>query len=202
MIRRPPRSTLSSSSAASDVYKRQAYILPQVRSDPSCGSIFIILWQLQNARQLCEFALEQMEETMSWPSLSFGCVSQLADRVWDLLRQVKQEFVYPAKYMFPNSFQSNTVFGADFPTDVVVDLFLRHGQLVVMATGFLQARGSSSPSKASTQLVHKHTRVEVQEQLECVYAMEELEQAMLIIDSGFAICTHLRDQLAALRACT
>src|SRR5664280_411740 len=27
MIRRPPRSTLSSSSAASDVYKRQAYIL-------------------------------------------------------------------------------------------------------------------------------------------------------------------------------
>ena len=30
MIRRPPRSTLSSSSAASDVYKRQAYILCEV----------------------------------------------------------------------------------------------------------------------------------------------------------------------------
>src|SRR5664279_4197010 len=30
MIRRPPRSTLSSSSAASDVYKRQVYILQEV----------------------------------------------------------------------------------------------------------------------------------------------------------------------------
>eukprot|EP00658_Telonema_sp_P-2_P065109 TRINITY_DN54442_c0_g1_i2.p1 TRINITY_DN54442_c0_g1~~TRINITY_DN54442_c0_g1_i2.p1 ORF type:complete len:101 (+),score=26.24 TRINITY_DN54442_c0_g1_i2:61-363(+) len=29
MIRRPPRSTLSSSSAASDVYKRQAYMMTQ-----------------------------------------------------------------------------------------------------------------------------------------------------------------------------
>eukprot|EP00656_Telonema_subtile_P020810 TRINITY_DN21882_c0_g1_i1.p1 TRINITY_DN21882_c0_g1~~TRINITY_DN21882_c0_g1_i1.p1 ORF type:complete len:119 (+),score=8.08 TRINITY_DN21882_c0_g1_i1:77-433(+) len=39
MIRRPPRSTLSSSSAASDVYKRQAYApkavcVPVARTDP------------------------------------------------------------------------------------------------------------------------------------------------------------------------
>src|SRR5664280_3792774 len=31
MIRRPPRSTLSSSSAASDVYKRQAHLLADAR---------------------------------------------------------------------------------------------------------------------------------------------------------------------------
>src|SRR5664280_924503 len=37
MIRRPPRSTLSSSSAASDVYKRQP--LPSPRSIPSAFSI-------------------------------------------------------------------------------------------------------------------------------------------------------------------
>ena len=40
MIRRPPRSTLSSSSAASDVYKRQVtmFALPQKRSKPLTGS--------------------------------------------------------------------------------------------------------------------------------------------------------------------
>src|SRR5664280_2865289 len=34
MIRRPPRSTLSSSSAASDVYKRQAQVAPHDIADP------------------------------------------------------------------------------------------------------------------------------------------------------------------------
>src|SRR5674536_115533 len=33
MIRRPPRSTLSSSSAASDVYKRQGYTLDEITND-------------------------------------------------------------------------------------------------------------------------------------------------------------------------
>ena len=33
MIRRPPRSTLDRSSAASDVYKRQFYVLPDVSSN-------------------------------------------------------------------------------------------------------------------------------------------------------------------------
>ena len=31
--------------------------------------------QLQNARNFCELALEELEETMGWPELSFGCVS-------------------------------------------------------------------------------------------------------------------------------
>src|SRR5665648_81456 len=39
MIRRPPRSTLSSSSAASDVYKRQDVVLPGVSYAESKGTI-------------------------------------------------------------------------------------------------------------------------------------------------------------------
>ena len=37
MIRRPPRSTLDRSSAASDVYKRQGYLTVMVKSDYELG---------------------------------------------------------------------------------------------------------------------------------------------------------------------
>src|SRR5665648_1262920 len=47
MIRRPPRSTLSSSSAASDVYKRQEYIKSKLLErlvEPERGISFRIVW--------------------------------------------------------------------------------------------------------------------------------------------------------------
>src|SRR5674536_322390 len=40
MIRRPPRSTLSSSSAASDVYKRQGYYLSSVLNGTTVSTVF------------------------------------------------------------------------------------------------------------------------------------------------------------------
>src|SRR5664279_5728142 len=55
MIRRPPRSTLSSSSAASDVYKRQALYVPQVgiinpgEMSPATG-IEIAIWTAVGGR--------------------------------------------------------------------------------------------------------------------------------------------------------
>ena len=49
-------------------------------------------------------------------------------------------------------------------------------------------------------MVHKHNVVQIDEQIESVYLMDELEQATQLIESAQTICTHLRDQLSALRA--
>ena len=50
-------------------------------------------------------------------------------------------------------------------------------------------------------MVHKHKVVQIDEQIECIYQMDELEQATQLIESAQTMCTHLRDQLSALRAC-
>lgn len=165
----------------------------------SVGAVPYIVPQVLNARNLCELALEELEETMSWPQLNFACVSQLAESLSDLLRQTQQEFSYPAKYVFPHSFHSSTVFQPQLPADVVIEFFLRHGRFVVCATGFAQVQQNKA---ASPQLVHKHSLVEIQEQIECVYAMDELQAAVQLVDSACTICTHLRDQISALRAST
>ena len=45
MIRRPPRSTLDRSSAASDVYKRQVYEYEILASDPDAEALTYVLYQ-------------------------------------------------------------------------------------------------------------------------------------------------------------
>eukprot|EP00658_Telonema_sp_P-2_P003482 TRINITY_DN11297_c0_g1_i1.p1 TRINITY_DN11297_c0_g1~~TRINITY_DN11297_c0_g1_i1.p1 ORF type:complete len:128 (+),score=37.83 TRINITY_DN11297_c0_g1_i1:131-514(+) len=56
MIRRPPRSTLSSSSAASDVYKRQAYndyeILAHITNKYTSGTISAVIEETLTDRRL------------------------------------------------------------------------------------------------------------------------------------------------------
>jgi len=67
----------------------------------SIGSVPFTVPQLENARNFCELALEELEETMSWPELSFTCVSLLADNIWEFVKLAHQELCYPAKYIFP-----------------------------------------------------------------------------------------------------
>eukprot|EP00658_Telonema_sp_P-2_P082011 TRINITY_DN8560_c0_g1_i3.p1 TRINITY_DN8560_c0_g1~~TRINITY_DN8560_c0_g1_i3.p1 ORF type:complete len:109 (+),score=12.68 TRINITY_DN8560_c0_g1_i3:143-469(+) len=63
MIRRPPRSTLSSSSAASDVYKRQEYniVSRYAHASYSSSSWFLssseythACWERENIQNMCE----------------------------------------------------------------------------------------------------------------------------------------------------
>eukprot|EP00658_Telonema_sp_P-2_P055422 TRINITY_DN44060_c0_g1_i1.p2 TRINITY_DN44060_c0_g1~~TRINITY_DN44060_c0_g1_i1.p2 ORF type:complete len:103 (-),score=25.04 TRINITY_DN44060_c0_g1_i1:139-447(-) len=54
MIRRPPRSTLSSSSAASDVYKRQIVCSSNTQSRVDTRGLSVGVALLQLTQQLCE----------------------------------------------------------------------------------------------------------------------------------------------------
>ena len=65
MIRRPPRSTLDRSSAASDVYKRQA----QVRQDPRL--LALLLEALQRAFEVLVFVDDDFRQTGFPPFVAF-----------------------------------------------------------------------------------------------------------------------------------
>lgn len=162
--------------------------------------------QLQNSRNYCELALEELLEIMSWPRLNCVSVSKLADTLWQYLSQAIQELLYPARYAFPQSFHSSTVFDPALPPDLAVDFYVRDGAFVVSATTFSQCNQSSSKAEgtpgSAPQLVYKHNVVEVQEQIECVFQMNELDRAMKLLQTARQLCTHLKDQLSALNACT
>src|SRR5665648_1154192 len=82
MIRRPPRSTLSSSSAASDVYKRQVRVVERVDGFRALlqNALLVqtsLLGQRQNEemRHLTEASLQQNEQVKrisSWAAILFA----------------------------------------------------------------------------------------------------------------------------------
>src|SRR5674536_38454 len=61
MIRRPPRSTLSSSSAASDVYKRQVMVLRIGRLHQITAEVVIESWKAAGIRMAPRIALHHGE---------------------------------------------------------------------------------------------------------------------------------------------
>eukprot|EP00658_Telonema_sp_P-2_P006493 TRINITY_DN12459_c0_g1_i2.p1 TRINITY_DN12459_c0_g1~~TRINITY_DN12459_c0_g1_i2.p1 ORF type:complete len:101 (-),score=21.98 TRINITY_DN12459_c0_g1_i2:89-391(-) len=61
MIRRPPRSTLSSSSAASDVYKRQSS-----NNVGTCTPNGFVIKALESAEVVIEYSPEAISNTNDW----------------------------------------------------------------------------------------------------------------------------------------
>src|SRR5665648_563416 len=89
MIRRPPRSTLSSSSAASDVYKRQVWNIPEV------SFVLSGMSTMQHVEEDLEYAAR------SRPGLLVDDELALVARVRDLYRELSPIPCTACRYCMP-----------------------------------------------------------------------------------------------------
>src|SRR5678809_1473650 len=125
MIRRPPRSTLDRSSAASDVYKRQVFGIDQDHS--------------YNYR-------EQLRGEGTRVGLAWGPNGQEGDKFLDRANSTKYtvDMGLTATYALTPQVSTRTSLGAQWFKD---ELYQSQGQ------GYNLAPGSSTPNSASSQVL-------------------------------------------------
>eukprot|EP00658_Telonema_sp_P-2_P029070 TRINITY_DN22161_c0_g1_i1.p1 TRINITY_DN22161_c0_g1~~TRINITY_DN22161_c0_g1_i1.p1 ORF type:complete len:316 (+),score=64.58 TRINITY_DN22161_c0_g1_i1:108-1055(+) len=140
MIRRPPRSTLSSSSAASDVYKRQV-------STQSTG-IAVLAMAAPRAQPM--FYLVQNEDDLSHPNAFFAPATGAPPTLADFL----QHFPLPSEdfhFRFQAQDDNGDYFWADAPQETSLQLPAYRGRVLCKALRLTSRAKAATGSRPRPQ---------------------------------------------------
>jgi len=165
--------------------------------------------ELQTASNLCELALEELEE-LGEEGASMHSAGRVLDTAWDYLRQARDELSLQSKSCFPRSTGPKVgVFSPPLPPELVLEFSVRDAEFVVSAFAIVPVQkpnptpksdeyGWTDVGPAMGQIVYYDGAwVEVQESVEHRYEMRELNVAADAIERAWHTIGQLRDHLLA-----